>query len=169
MFMYLRSGKRRSRFQSKSVFSRPQPPTSGAAASWFFQAGFGREFQHPHIRLLHPTLGASLTLVGESVNQQTGATIPKSLVGSVLGGFRIGTPRRPGMGSGWQLTLQGGPALILNGSDLSIGATAGVAGGYRWRWAEISFGASHTLNPSRSADDLGGLTTIGGAFNMALF
>jgi uncharacterized protein DUF4157/lysine-specific metallo-endopeptidase family protein len=139
----------------------------GADPTWYFQGTLGVEFQHPRLNIFHPTLGVGLTLIGEAENPETGVRASRSNLLSLLGGFRLGRPRRTGAGGGLELSLFGGPALSLRErSDPQIGAIVGVAFGYRWRLLDFSVGAGYAYDPRRSSAGLEHTGTVGGTFSL---
>jgi len=140
-----------------------------ANPTWHFQGTLGIEYQHPRLRVFHPTLSAGFTLIGEAENRESGARASTSMLTSVLLGLRIGRARRPGAGGGMELSLFGGPALSLReGSSPQIGAVAGVAFGYRWRMLDFSLGAGYAYDPRRSGAGLEHTATVGGTFTINL-
>ncbi len=65
----------------------------------------------------------------------------------MLAGLRL-DPGRPG---GIHLSFFGGPALAIGSGKKEIGAEAGMALGYRWRWLDLSVNAGKTDDPTREA------------------
>jgi hypothetical protein len=137
-----------------------------ADPTWYFQGTLGGEYQHPRLRVFHPSLNIGLTLIGEPVSRETGARLSGSALASVLLGLRIGKSRRPGAGGGLEVSLFGGPALSLPTGD--IGAVAGVALGYRWHALDLSVGAGYAYDPGRSGAGLEHTATVGGSFTLAI-
>ena len=137
-------------------------PSTGAA-TWQARLYFGTEFQHPVLGIFNPTLGFGMSLIGETT---TGEAAPissgTSLLYSLLLGFRIGDPR-PGTAGGFYVSFLGGPAVAIS-PRLGLGAEAGAAFGYRWRWLDVSTGIGYTYDPTRQA---GMEHLLTGSFNLS--
>jgi hypothetical protein len=140
-----------------------------ADPTWYFQGTLGLELQHPRLRVFNPTLQLGLTLIGEAENKEASIRASQSTLISVLGGFRIGKARRPGTGSGLEMSLFGGPSLSVAGLSTGLGAVAGVAFGYRWRMVDVSVGTGYAYDPLRSQAGLEHTVTVGGTFTINLF
>lgn len=136
---------------------------SGGNPTWFARMNYANvEFQHPVLGIFNPTLGLSFTLIGDSVTSGPSPTqASTSFLASLTPGFRIGNPR-PGESGGPYFSFWGGPALAVGGSGLNVGlgAEAGVAGGYRWRWLDVSVGGTYFHDPTRP-EGLRNIFTIG--------
>jgi hypothetical protein len=137
-----------------------------ADPTWYYHGTLGLELQHPRLRVFNPIAGLGFTVIGEAENRNTGVRASRSMIGSLLLGFRIGEPRRPGAGGGPELSLFGGPALSLSEKESGLGAVAGVAFGYRWRLLEVSVGAGYAYDPLRAEANLQHAVTVGGTFTM---
>lgn len=129
------------------------PAFSGGSDSWYARMNYANfEFQHPAIQLFNPNFGVSFTLLGESTSPTNpGITASTSLLTSLTAGFRITDPR-PGPSGGGYFSMWGGPALAFSPSSSNIvglGAEAGVAVGYRWRWLDASAGGIYFHDPTR--------------------
>jgi hypothetical protein len=127
---------------------------SGGSPTWYARWNYVNvEFQHPSLNIFNPNLGLSFTLIGESTSQ-TDPTISAStsFLTSLTAGFRISDPR-PGSAGGGYFSFWGGPSLALgeSGGDIvaGLGAEAGVAVGYRWRWFDVSVGGIYFHDPTR--------------------
>ncbi len=143
--------------------------TTLADPTWYFQGTLGLEYQHPRLRVFHPTLNLGFTLIGEAENPRTGIRASKSTLTSVLAGLRIGRARRPGAGGALELSLFGGPALSLReGSKPQVGAVAGISFGYRWRMLDFSLGAGYAYDPRRSEAGIEHTAMVGGTFTINL-
>jgi hypothetical protein len=126
---------------------------SGGTDTWYARMNYANfEFQHPAMQLFNPNLGVSLTVIGESTSQsRPTVTASTSLLASLTAGFRITDPR-PGPSGGGYFSLWGGPAVAFSpGSSnfVGLGAEAGVAVGYRWRWLDASAGGIYFHDPTR--------------------
>jgi hypothetical protein len=127
---------------------------SGGDPTWYARINyFNMEFQHPVLRVFNPNLGVSATLIGQSTSPtRPDATASTSLLASVTAGFRIADPR-PGPAGGAYFSLWGGPSLAVSlgtsNSPVGLGAEAGFAGGYRWRWLDASVGGTYFHDPTR--------------------
>jgi hypothetical protein len=139
-----------------------------ADRTWYFHGMAGAEVQHPALRIFHPTLNVGFTLIGEAENPDTRVRAPTSALVSLLPGVRLGESRRPGAGGGFQVSLFGGPALSLGGTEPRWGAVAGAAFGYRWRMIEISAGGGYVYDPLRSPAGLAHTATVGGTVTLNL-
>jgi len=136
---------------------------SGGNPTWFARMNYANvEFQHPVLGIFNPTLGLSFTLIGDT--ETSGASpirASTSLLSSLTAGFRIGNPR-PGEAGGPYFSFWGGPSLAVDLSTLNtgLGAEAGIAGGYRWRWLDVSVGGTYFRDPTRP-EGLRDIFTIG--------
>jgi hypothetical protein len=127
----------------------PAVALRGGETTWHVRGAVTAEFQHPVLGLFSPTLGLSMTLIGAPETpgaRSSGVSNTASLVTSLIGGIRIGDPR-PGPAGGGYVSFFGGPALSAN-TTIEVGAEAGVALGYRWRWLDLSAGAGYTYSPA---------------------
>ncbi|MGB7539421.1 MAG: DUF4157 domain-containing protein, partial [Anaerolineales bacterium] len=120
------------------------------ATTWQGSLHLDMEFQHPLLGFFNPTLGIGIAMIGETTpSSQPYLSSPLSALYSLLVGFRIENPR-PGASGGLYLSLFGGPSLdIQSGGATFLGAEAGMALGYRWRFLDISTGVSYAYDPSR--------------------
>jgi hypothetical protein len=140
-----------------------------ADPTWYFQGTLGLEYQHPRLRVFHPTLNLGVTLIGEAENPETGVRASTSVLTSLLLGLRIGRARRPGAGGGLELSLFGGPALLPGErSTPQVGVVAGVAFGFRWRMLGFSLGAGYAYDPRRLEAGLEHTATVSGTFTINL-
>jgi hypothetical protein len=126
--------------------------SAAGGTTWQASLHVDMEFQHPLLGFFNPTLGFGMTLIGETTaGGQTPVSSPLSMLNSLLFGFRIENPR-PGSAGGLYLSLFGGPALAVQlqpGGSAFLGAEAGMALGYRWRFLDISAGISYAYDPAR--------------------
>ncbi|HEV8579388.1 MAG TPA: DUF4157 domain-containing protein [Thermoanaerobaculia bacterium] len=122
------------------AFPRKGEPT------YYARLYLGLEKRGPVLGIFHPSLGIGFGLIGESTTGEPGA-LPSgpSTVTSVLAGLRL-DPGKPG---GASLSFFGGPTMIGKARD--IGAEAGVALSYRWRWFDFSLDAGYDYDPTREA------------------
>jgi Domain of unknown function (DUF4157)/Lysine-specific metallo-endopeptidase len=137
------------RFPGFQFGAGPAVALAGGETTWHVRAAMTAELQHPVLGLFSPTLGLSMTLIGApetSGSRSSGVSNTASLVTSLIGGIRIGDPR-PGPAGGGYVSFFGGPALSTN-TTIEVGAEAGVALGYRWRWLDLSAGAGYTYSPA---------------------
>ena len=125
---------------------------SGGSSTWYARLNyFNLEIQHPALQIFNPNLGVSMTLLGESTSptdpKQTAST---SFLLSATAGFRL-TDARPGPGGAGYFSFWGGPSLAIGGTKtgIGIGAEAGVAVGYRWKWLDASVGGIYFRDPTR--------------------
>jgi Domain of unknown function (DUF4157) len=122
-------------------------------AMWQARLYFGAELQHPVLGIFNPTLGIGLGLIGATTSAEAGpksVTAPSlSVLVSLLPGFRLTNPRPGPAGSGYAQFF-GGPAVAV-GDTTGVGAEAGVAVGYRWRWLDFSAGVGYAYDPTRAA------------------
>jgi hypothetical protein len=146
-------------------------PTSGRRGTWQANLYLGAELQHPVLGLFSPTLGLGFTLIGESTGEPGGAPSGTSLLTSLRLGARLSDPRPGGAGGGY-FSVFGGPALAVEWSEppgggtgprrsppgVRLGAEAGFAVGYRWRWIDVSAGAGYLYDPVRAAGERGLVT-----------
>jgi hypothetical protein len=112
---------------------------SGGTNTWYARMNYANfEFQHPAIQLFNPNFGVSLTLIGDSTSTtDRSVTASTSFLASLTAGFRITDPRP-------------GPSIAAGSSNpIGIGAEAGVAVGYRWRWLDASAGGIYLHDPTR--------------------
>ena len=126
-------------------------------STWQARLYFGTEFQNPVLGVFNPTIGIGLSLIGETSTGGTSAiTSPPSFLASLVGGFRLTDPRPGSAGSGYA-SFFGGPAIVVpfpaagSSGDVRIGADAGMAIGYRWRWLDVSVGVNYAYDPTRKA------------------
>ncbi|HEU0304367.1 MAG TPA: DUF4157 domain-containing protein [Gaiellaceae bacterium] len=126
----------------------PAVSLTGGETTWHVRFAETAEFQHPVLGMFSPTLGLAFTVVGEPVTPQArpGSTGVSSFAASLLAGVRISNTRPGGAGGGY-VTLFGGPALSV-GEDIALGAEAGFALGYRWRWLDLSAGYGYLYSPA---------------------
>jgi hypothetical protein len=122
-------------------------PEEGASTT-YARLYLGLEKRGPVLSFVHPSLGIGVGLIGETTTAEPGAVPAGSTtLVSLLGGLRL-DPGKPG---GGYLSFFGGPALALGSGKEKIGAEAGAALGYRWRWLDISVNAGRTYDPTRAA------------------
>jgi hypothetical protein len=122
----------------------------GDPATWRYRIYGGAEFQHPVLHLFNPTIGLAATFIGNSADRTpTEPSSSPSILLSLIGGVRLTNPR-PGGAGGPYVDLSGGPSVSFIGGP-KIGAEAGVAVGYRWRWLDVSVGAGYDYDPNRDA------------------
>jgi hypothetical protein len=126
-------------------------------ATWQARLYLGAEFQRPVLGLFNPTLGVGLSFIGETTTQGTSpVTANTSFLASLVGGIRLSDPR-PGAAGGGYFSFFGGPALAISQSpstfetQVRIGAEAGTAVGYRWRWLDVGAGLGYAYDPTRRA------------------
>jgi hypothetical protein len=124
-------------------------PLRGGRETWQARLYGGTEFQHPVLGVFSPTLGVGLTLIGDPQPSTPRVTPTPSLLASLVVGLRIGESR-PGARPAPYVSFFGGPALAT-GRNIEVGAEAGVAWGFRWRWVDISAGIGYTYDPVRAA------------------
>jgi hypothetical protein len=144
---------------------------SGGSPTWYARMTYANiEIQHPSLEFFNPNLGISLTLIGES----TSATDPTvsastSFLASLTAGFRIGDPR-PGSAGGGYFSFWGGPALAVgggaSGTVAGLGAEAGLAAGYRWRWLDVSAGGIYFHDPTRP-EGMRDILTVGPSLSIS--
>ena len=136
--------------KTAGLFAGAAIPSKGSA-TWQARLYFGAEFQHPVLGLFNPTLGLGLGLIGEPTTGGPAAPASPSttLLVSLLPGFRFTNPR-PGASGSVYAQFFGGPALAF-GATTAVGAEAGVALGYRWRWLDVSAGVGYAYDPTRKA------------------
>jgi hypothetical protein len=92
-----------------------------------------------------------MSVIGEpAAPGATPVSPPADMLVSLLPGVRIGVPR-PGAAGGGYASFFGGPSLAVSGGTLGIGAEAGMALGYRWRWLDVSAGVGYAYDPTRRA------------------
>jgi hypothetical protein len=126
---------------------------SGGTNTWYARMNYANfELQHPAIQLFNPNFGISFTLIGESTSTtDRSVTASTSFLASLTAGFRITDPR-PGPSGGGYFSLWGGPAIGISAGStnpVGLGAEAGVAVGYRWRWLDASAGGIYFHDPTR--------------------
>ncbi len=143
-------------------------PTEGEP-TWHARIYEGVEFQHPILGIFNPTLGFGMSFIGETTSEEdpTVSAGPTMLM-SLLAGVRIGDPR-PGAAGGGYASFFGGPALAIGlggEGDVDIGAEAGMALGYRWRWLDVSGGVGYTYDPTRISG-MEHLFTVGASLTFA--
>jgi len=141
---------------SKCTFEKSWVPAAGASAgiatpskggsAMYTRLYVGLEKRGPVLSFICPFAGIGVGLIGETTTGEPGA-IPSgtSTLVSLIGGLRLD----PGMPGGGHLSFFGGPAVDF--SEKAIGAEAGVALGYRWRWLDFSVDAGYTYDPTREA------------------
>jgi hypothetical protein len=141
---------------------------SRGEATWHARLYLGAELQHPVLGIFSPTLGIGLSVIGETT---TGGPSPvtsaSSMLTSLLPGVRIGDPR-PGAAGGGYASFFGGPSLAVGLSSTELGAEAGVALGYRWRWLDVSAGIGYAYDPTREAG-MEHLVTLGASVSFVPF
>lgn len=127
--------------------------------TWQARLYLGTEFQNPVLGLFNPTIGIGLSVIGETTTGSTSPiTSPPSLLASLVGGFRL-TDARPGSAGSGYASFFGGPSIAVvlgtsstgRASSVRLGAEAGVAIGYRWRWLDVSAGVNYAYDPTREA------------------
>jgi Domain of unknown function (DUF4157) len=137
-------------------------PAAGAS-TWQFQLYAGAELQRPVFSVFNPTFGIGATFIGESTGGAGTDPSGRSLLASLRVGLRVTDPR-PGAAGGGYVSVFGGPALAVplqptfgatttgprQSPDLRLGAEAGVAVGYRWRWIDLSGGIGYAYDPTRA-------------------
>lgn len=141
---------------SKCTFETGFVPVLGASAGAAFPSEgrpalharlyVGLEKRGPILGFVHPSLGIGVGLIGESttVEPSPPPSGPSALV-SLLGGLRL-DPGEPG---GGHVSFFGGPAVAVGSGKKAIGAEAGVALGYRWRWLDFSVETGLAYDPTR--------------------
>lgn len=138
----------------------------GGGSTWQARLYLGTEIQHPVLGIFNPTLGMGLSLIGETATSGALQPVPSMLV-SLLPGFRIGEPR-PGASGGGYVSFFGGPAVAIgNRSNVGVGAEAGMALGFRWRWLDISGNVGYVYDPTREAH-MEHLLTLGASMTFAM-
>ncbi len=144
------------------VSAGPIVTSSGGPASWQARLYMGSELQHPILGMFNPTLGVGFSVIGETATQGLSPiTAGPTLLTSLLAGVRISDPRPGAAGQGYA-SFFGGPALALGTeptpatgirplpfSVTRVGAEAGAAIGYRWRWLDVSAGFGYIYDPTR--------------------
>jgi len=127
--------------------------------TWQARLYLGTEFQNPVLGLFNPTIGIGVSLIGETTTSgPSPVTSPPSLLASLVGGFRL-TDARPGSAGSGYASFFGGPSIavpwpsssVSSTSSVRLGAEAGVAIGYRWRWLDVSAGINYAYDPTREA------------------
>jgi Domain of unknown function (DUF4157) len=109
----------------------------------------GLEKRGPVLSFIHPAFGIGAGLIGEATSGEPGAeTSGSSTLISLQGGFRLD----PGETGGGYISFMGGPAIAVGSGQTEIGAEAGTALGYRWRWLDVSVDAGYTYDPTREAN-----------------
>jgi hypothetical protein len=81
---------------------------------------------------------------------------------------RIGPPRPGAAGSGYA-SFFGGPALAIGKTGAALGAEAGYAVGYRWRWLDVSTNLGYVYDPTRRERGGEHLITVGAAVTFTPF
>jgi Domain of unknown function (DUF4157)/Lysine-specific metallo-endopeptidase len=145
--------------------------TAGAGrTTWYARLYASAELQHPRLSIFNPTLGLGMTFIGAPATVGTTpaptSTPSLSLLYSLLPGVRIGPPRPGAAGSGYA-SFFGGPALALGKTGVALGAEAGVAVGYRWRWLDVSTNIGYVYDPTRRERGGENLLTVGAAVSFA--
>jgi hypothetical protein len=129
----------------------PAISTAGVS-TWNARIYLGTEIQNPVLGIFNPTLGLGISLIGEAAapGDPSLKFNPSALI-SLAGGFRLTDPR-PGAAGGGFASFFGGPALAIGGKGKNgIGAEAGMAVGYRWKWLDVSAGVNYAYDPTRAA------------------
>jgi hypothetical protein len=125
---------------------------------WHLRLGESLEWRHPAMRLVNPTLGFSIDIIGvEDATRPPGYHDPPAMALELRVGVLIGDSRRPGGTP--SLKLEGAPALVLGGDTMTPGLVAGVSAGYRWTVVDVHMDAEHLVNPGGAAN---GVTTLSG-------
>jgi hypothetical protein len=157
---------------SKCTFETGFVPVLGASAGAAFpgEGGpgpyarlyLGLEKRGPVLGFVHPPFGVGLGLSGETATGEPGAPPagPSTLV-SLLGGLRLD----PGDVGDGHVSFFGGPAVAIGSGERAIGAEAGVAFGYRWRWLDFSLDAGLAYDPTREAG-MDRLFTVGASIRI---
>jgi hypothetical protein len=135
----------------------------GGQSTWQFRLYGGAEFQHPVLHIFNPTIGLSLSFIGDPTTPAPGRISSPTMVASLLAGFRLANPR-PGGAGGFYGSIYGGPSAAVS-LGTGIGAEAGVGLGYRWRWLDVSAGATYFYDPTRAA---GSQNIFGGTVNLGI-
>ncbi len=139
---------------------------SGGTNTWYARLNYANvEFQHPALQLFNPNMGVSVTLIGESTSRtDPSVTASASFMTSLTAGFRL-TDARPGPNGQGYFSFWGGPSLVV-GSRVGIGAEAGVAVGYRWRWLDASVGGIY-FHDSTRPEGLRNTLTLGPSISIS--
>ena len=116
--------------------------------TWQARLYLGFERRSPIVGFVYPELGLGVGLIGETTTGGSSAITsgPTALV-SLLGGLRL-DPGKPG---GGHVSFFGGPAAVIGSGKGALGAEAGVAIGYRWRWLDLAVGTGFAYDPTREA------------------
>lgn len=140
---------------------------AGGERTWTATLHLDAELQHPIVSVFNPFLGLHFSALGmPEGTAASGSTPSPSLIYSLVGGVRIGEAR-PGAAGAPYLSLFGGPALAIGPGGVDLGAEAGVGLGYRWRWLDVSAGATVLHDPTREPD-FRTWTNVGGVVRIAL-
>ncbi|MGW9024484.1 eCIS core domain-containing protein [Streptomyces sp. NPDC055722] len=130
----------------------------GGAPTWQAQLRTGVELKHPVLRVVHPTLGLGLTLIGEPTSPGARTVSPTpDLLASLTAGIRIASQRPDDRGV--YARFFGGPAIAVTQQGSSLSAEAGTALGYRWRWLDVSTGVGYGYLPGRASGSEHVITT----------
>jgi hypothetical protein len=101
--------------------------------------------ERPLLNVFYPELKLGVTLIGEQdTGKSGGEKIGPSAITSLVAGIRID----PGQPGGHYLSFFGGPALSVSAGGTAVGAEAGIAFGYRWRWIGYSANVGYIREPS---------------------
>lgn len=122
-------------------------PNLVAPATWQARLYVGAaKRDRPLLNILYPELRLSVTLIGEQETQTPGGgVVGPSAITSLAAGIRV-DPAKPG---GHYLSFHGGPALAVSGGRKEVGAEAGLALGYRWRWVGYYANVGYVRDPTR--------------------
>jgi len=108
------------------------------------------------LQIFYPELRLGMGLIGEtSSTGPTALSTGPSAIMSLLAGIRI-DPGKPG---GDYVSFFGGPSLAVSSGDRGIGAEAGMAFGWRWRWIGLSANVGYIYDPTREGG--GEMFTLG--------
>jgi hypothetical protein len=138
---------------------------AGGERTWSATLHLDAELQHPIVSVFNPFLGLHFSMLGMPEGTEAPGTTPSpTLIYSLVGGVRIGEARAGAAGAPY-LSLFGGPALAIGQRETRIGAEAGAALGYRWRWLDVSAGATVLHDPTREPEfrtwtNVGGVVRI---------
>ncbi len=157
------------------TFAFTEPALTGGVAvprrgrpTWQARLYLGTEIQHPVLGIFNPTLGIGLSVIGETTTSSPApVTSGTSMLTSLLAGVRIGDPR-PGATGGFYASFFGGPSVAVGRGPVRLGAEAGTALGYRWRWLDVSAGLGYAYDPTRETG-MQHLFTLGASLSFIPF